>query len=67
MQIPATQTSGPRNGGEFNEFEFQEMISSYAIISKPTIVKNPRVKSVTERVHLTIADMLHTQEFSGHD
>ena len=55
------------NGGEFNRFEFQEMISSYAIVAKPTTVKNRRANSAAERVHLTMSDMLRTQEFSGHD
>ena len=55
------------NGGELNGFEFQEMLSSCAIVAKPTTVKNPRANSVDERVHLTKADMLRTQEFSGHD
>ena len=55
------------NGGEFNGFEFQEMLSSYAIVAKSTTVKNPCANSVAERVHLTKADMLRTQEFSGHD
>ena len=43
------------------------MLSRYAIVAKPTTVKNPRANSVAERVHLTMADMLRTQEFSGHD
>ena len=55
------------NGDEFNGFKFQEMMSSYAIIAKPTTIKNSRVNSVARRVHLTIADMLRTQEFSGHN
>ena len=55
------------NGGEFNGFEFQEILSSYAIVAKPTTVNNPRANSVAKRVHLTMANMLRTQEFSGHD
>ena len=55
------------NGGEFNGFEFREMMSSYAIIAKTETVNNSRANSVAERVHLTIADMSRTQKFSGHD
>ena len=36
-------------------------------MAKPTTIKNPRTNSVAERVHLTMADILWTQEFSGHD
>ena len=42
-------------------------MSSYAIVAKPTTVKNARANSAAERVHLTMSDMLRTQEFSGHD
>ena len=55
------------NGGDFNGFEFQELILSYGVESRPTIVKKTRFNSVAERVHLTIADMIRTLNFSGDD
>ena len=53
------------NGGEFLGVEFQELLSSYGILSQATAVKKPRGKSVVERMHLTIADILRTMEFDG--
>ena len=45
--------------------EFQELLSSYGILSQATVVKNPRGNSVVKRMHLTMADMLRTMEFDG--
>ena len=56
------------NGSEFVGFEFQELLSSYGIEPVPTTVKNPQANSPVERMHLTMADMLHTSApFTGHD
>ena len=40
------------NGGEFEGREFQELLQSYGIESKPTTVKNPQGNGMHERVHL---------------
>ena len=53
------------NGGEFTDNEFQELLQSYGIEAVPTTVKKPRVNSITERVHLTMADMLRCTIFEG--
>ena len=55
------------NGGDFNGFKFKELILSYGVESIPTIVKKTHFNSVTERVHLTIADMIRTLNFSEDD
>ena len=49
------------NGGEFDGQEFQELLQSYGIRSKPTTVKNPQGNGMHERAHLLIAEMLRTQ------
>jgi hypothetical protein len=38
--------------------EFQELLISYDIKSKPTTVKNPTAQSLVERLHLTLGDQL---------
>ena len=48
------------NGNEFLGLEFQELLQSYGIISKPTTVKNPQANSVVERVHLVITNQLRS-------
>ena len=50
------------NGTEFTGEEFQEMLESYGVKSKPTTVKNQQANAIHERVHLMIAEMLRTQE-----
>ena len=50
------------NGKEFFGREFEEMLSSYGVKSKPTTVKNPQSNGVHERVHLVLCEMLRTQE-----
>ena len=42
--------------------EFQEMLESYGIASKPTTVKNPQANAMHERAHLLIAEMSRTQK-----
>ena len=53
------------NGSEFIGMKFQELLSSYGVQSVPTAVKNPRGNAITERMHLTMADMLGTMKFEG--
>ena len=48
------------NGKEFIGEEFQELLESYNIRGVPTTVKNPQSNGIVERMHLTLADMLHT-------
>eukprot|EP00957_Ditylum_brightwellii_P014892 1123274-Ditylum_brightwellii.AAC.1 len=46
--------------GEFTGVEFQELLNSYGIKSKLASSQNPQGKSVMERVHLMLHNMLHT-------
>ena len=55
------------NGSEFLGFEFQELITSYRIISKPTTVENPQANAIVEHTHLLIGDQLRTVELEGED
>ena len=50
------------NGMELVGEEFQEMLESYGIASKPTTVKNPQANAMHERAHLLIAEMSRTQK-----
>ena len=53
------------NGNEFTGIEFQELLQSYGIVSKPTTVKNPQANSVVERSHLVISNQLRTFDLEG--
>ena len=46
------------NGGGFIGWEFHELLCSYGIERKLTIVLNPQSNGIKERVHLIMADML---------
>jgi transposase InsO family protein len=46
------------NGGEFIGHEFQELLRTLGIRSKPTTVKNPQANAIVERLHKTMADIL---------
>ena len=52
------------NGGKFVGREFQELLCSYGVERKPTTVLNPQSNGVKERMHLTMADMLHTMSIT---
>ena len=52
------------NGTEFTGKEFQELLQSHGIVSKPTTVKNPRANSIVERSHLVISTQLRTFDLS---
>ena len=47
-------------GTEFTGQEFQELLVSYGLISRPITVKNPQSNGVLERVHSVITNMLRT-------
>ena len=49
------------NGGEFIGSDFQELLDSYGVESKPTTVKNPQSNGLHERIHLVICEMLRVQ------
>ena len=53
------------NGNEFIGKEFLEILSSYAIESKPTSVKNPQANALIEMTHLSMGDKLRTIVFEG--
>ena len=54
------------NGSEFLGIEFQEMLESYGIQPKPTMVKNPQANYV-EQIHQTLGNMIRTYELHEHD
>ncbi|KAL7475178.1 hypothetical protein ACHAW6_001105, partial [Cyclotella cf. meneghiniana] len=66
-RYPRPNTVGHDNGNEFMGEEFQELLSSYGIKSRPTTVKNPTAQAVVERLHLTIGDQLRTSLYQGDD
>jgi hypothetical protein len=47
------------NGSEF-KLHFEYLCESYSIKRKPTMVKNPRVNGILERVHQILGQMLRT-------
>ena len=53
------------NGTEFIGWEFQIILETYGIKSKPTIVKKPVYNAIVERIHLTMGDILRTYNFTG--
>ncbi len=53
------------NGPEFMGCEFQEMLESYGITSKPTTVKNPTANAVVERIHGTLGEQLRSTVFES--
>jgi hypothetical protein len=52
------------NGKEFMGCEFQELLESYGIESKPTTVKNPTANGIVERIHGTLGEQLRATVFS---
>jgi transposase InsO family protein len=52
------------NGKEFMGCEFQELLESYSIKSKPTTVKNPTANGIVERIHGTLGEQLRATVFS---
>jgi transposase InsO family protein len=51
------------NGNEFMGMEFQEMLASYGITSKPTTVKNPTANAIVERLHGILGEQLRSTIF----
>ncbi|KAL7477539.1 hypothetical protein ACHAW6_010840 [Cyclotella cf. meneghiniana] len=47
--------------------EFQELLLSYGIKSRPAIVKNPTAQAVVKRLHLTIGNQLRMSLYQGDD
>ncbi len=47
------------NGSEF-KLNFEYLCASYGIKHKPTIIKNPQVNAILERVHQVLGQMLRT-------
>ena len=52
------------NGKEFMGCEFQELLESYGIESKPTTIKNPTANGIVERIHGTLGEQLRATVFS---
>jgi hypothetical protein len=53
------------NGVKFMGVEFQDMLDSYGIKSKPTTIKNPTANAIVERIHGTLGDQLRTTIFDS--
>lgn len=51
---------GHDNGAEFIGEEFQELLTSYDVKSKPTTVKNPTAQALMECLHLTLCNQLYS-------
>ena len=49
-----------KNGGEFVGWEFQNLLTQCGIKDKPTTSRNPYHNAVCERLHQTVANVLHT-------
>jgi hypothetical protein len=47
-------------GGEFTGIEFQELLQSYGIKSRPITVNNPQANAILERAHQTIANQMRS-------
>jgi hypothetical protein len=45
--------------------EFQEMLRSYGIKSKPTTVKNPTANAIVKRIHGTLGEQLQATFFDA--
>ena len=66
-RFPRPKQCGFDDGGEFVGGEFQELLASYGIEPKSTIVKNPRGNMICQPVQLTIGDILRTMTFEGEE
>ena len=64
---PRPTKVGHDNGNEFIGEEFQELLVSYDISSKPTTVKNPTAQALVERLHLTLGEQLRVSIYSIDD
>ncbi|KAJ0408806.1 hypothetical protein P43SY_000702 [Pythium insidiosum] len=47
---------------QFTAHEFQELLQSYAIKSKPITAKNPQANAICERVHLELMNVIRCHE-----
>jgi hypothetical protein len=64
-RYPRPSECGHDNGNAFMGEEFQELLISYGIESKPTTVKNPTAQSLVEWLHLTMGDQLRATVYSS--
>eukprot|EP00956_Cyclotella_meneghiniana_P030942 scaffold79700_cov45-Cyclotella_meneghiniana.AAC.2 len=49
-------------GSEF-KLHFQSLFDSFGLKRKPTSVKNPQANTILERIHQTLANMMHTATY----
>ena len=63
-RYPRPAECGHDNGNAFMGEEFQELLISYGIVSKPKTVKNPTAQSLVERLRLTMGDQLRATVYS---
>jgi hypothetical protein len=56
---------GHDNGKEFLGIEFQELLTSYSITSKPTTVKTPMANAIIECIQGTFGKQLRSIIFEG--
>ena len=64
-RYPRPMECGHDNGKEFIGIEFQELLASYGITSKPTTVKNPTANAIVERIQGTLGEQLRSTIFES--
>jgi hypothetical protein len=64
-QYLQSKECGHNNSNKFTKIEFQEMLNSYGIKSKPTMVKHPTENAIVERIHGTLGDQLRATIFDN--
>jgi hypothetical protein len=64
-RYPRPLECGHDNGKEFLGIEFQELLTSYGIKSKPTTVKNPTANAIVERIQGTLGEQLRSTIFES--
>ncbi len=65
LQVPQTAKVIHDNGNEFMGCEFQELLDSYGIEAKPTMVRNPTANAIVERIHSTLGEQLRATVFGA--
>jgi hypothetical protein len=64
-RYPRPLECGYNNGKEFLGIEFQELLESYSIRSKPMTVKNPMANAIVERIQGTLDKQLFSTIFNS--
>jgi hypothetical protein len=64
-RYPRPLECGHDNGNEFLGIEFQELLDSYGVKSKPTTVKNPTANAIVERIQGILGEQLRSTIFES--